>query len=92
MKASKKLWRVWNSPSSKKSEKVDICTRYSSMQYLIVLFEPDESQIPMVMDRIFMEYYKKCDRRNFLFRDMSIDQYWKIKTGDVKNFPDRKIA
>ena len=27
-----------------------------------------------------------------LFRDMSIDQYWKIKTGMLKNFPDRKIA
>ena len=33
-----------------KIRKVDICTRYSAMQYLIVLFEPDESQIPMVMD------------------------------------------
>ena len=51
-----------------KIRKVDICTRYSATQYLIVLFEPDESQIPMVMDRIFMEYYKKCDRRNFIPR------------------------
>ena len=55
------------------------------MQYLIVLFEPDESQIPMVMDRIFMEYYKNVIG-GILFRDMSIDQYWKIKTGDDKNF------
>ena len=45
-----------------------------------VLFEPDESQIPMVMDRIFMEYYKNVIG-GILFRDMSIDQYWKIKTG-----------
>lgn len=28
-----------------KIRKVDVCTRYSSMQYLIILFEPEESQI-----------------------------------------------
>lgn len=49
-----------------KIRKVDICTRYSSMQYLIILFEPDESQIPKVMDRIFMQYYKNYDKRNFI--------------------------
>lgn len=31
--------------------KVDICTRYSAMQYLIILFEPQESQISKVMER-----------------------------------------
>ena len=29
-----------------KIRKVDVCTRYSSMQYLIILFEPQENQIP----------------------------------------------
>ena len=46
----------------------------------VACVEPDESQIPMVMDRIFMEYYKNVIG-GILFRDMSIDQYWKIKTG-----------
>ncbi len=32
--------------------RVDICTRYSSMQYLIILFQPVESQIPNIMKRI----------------------------------------
>lgn len=36
---------------------VDICTRYSSMQYLIILFEPHESDIPVIMNRIFAEYH-----------------------------------
>ena len=63
--------------------RVDICTRYSAMQYLIVLFEPDESQIPMVMDRIFMEYYKKCDRRNFIPR-YEYRSILEDKDGDVK--------
>ena len=41
-----------------KIRKVDVCTRYSSMQYLIILYEPDETKIPQIMDRIFIEYYK----------------------------------
>ena len=40
-----------------KIRKVDACTRYSSMQYLIILFEAEESKISMVMDRIFAEYH-----------------------------------
>ena len=46
--------------------KVDICTRYSSMQYLIILFEADETKIPKVMDRIFTQYYKQYDKSNFI--------------------------
>ena len=38
------------------------------MQYLIILFEPDESQIPMVMDRIFRQYDKTYDRHDFIPR------------------------
>lgn len=45
--------------------KVDVCTRYSSMQYLIILFEADETKIPQVMDRIFIEYYKLYSKHHF---------------------------
>lgn len=48
-----------------KIRRVDICTRYSSMQYLIILFEPIESQIPNIMDRIFMQYYKQYHSADF---------------------------
>lgn len=46
--------------------RVDICTRYSSMQYLIILFQPVEAQIPNIMERIFMQYYKQAKSTNFL--------------------------
>ena len=45
--------------------KVDVCTRYSAMQYLIILSHPEEVQIPNIMSRIFMEYYKLQDSQNF---------------------------
>ena len=45
--------------------RVDICTRYSSMQYLIILFEPIEPEIPHIMDRIFMQYRQQCDNTDF---------------------------
>ena len=45
--------------------KVDVCTRYSSMQYLIILFEANETKIPQVMDRIFIEYYKLYGKHGF---------------------------
>lgn len=48
-----------------KIRKVDVCTRYSSMQYLIILFEADQEKIPQVMDRIFIEYYKLYDQHAF---------------------------
>ena len=48
-----------------KIRRVDICTRYSSMQYLIILFEPIETQIPNIMERIFMQYYKLCNDHDF---------------------------
>ena len=49
----------------KKIRKVDICTRYSAMQYLIILFEPEESHIPKVMERIFLQYYQTYERNDF---------------------------
>ena len=48
-----------------KIRKVDVCTRYSSMQYLIILFEPEESQIERIMGRIFMQYYKLYNKNFF---------------------------
>lgn len=48
-----------------KIRRVDICTRYSSMQYLIILFEPIETEIPNIMDRIFMQYRQQCNNSDF---------------------------
>ena len=39
-----------------KIRKVDVCTRFSSMQYLIILFEAQEDRIANVMDRTFAQY------------------------------------
>lgn len=44
---------------SKKIRSVDVCTRYSSMQYLIILFETEESKIKDIMERIFTQYRKE---------------------------------
>ena len=57
---------VWNRPFMKKSVSVDICTRYSSMQYLLILYEPDETQIPKVMDRIFQYFDTLYDKKDFI--------------------------
>ena len=43
----------------KKIRSVDVCTRYSSMQYLIILFEAEESKIKDIMERIFTQYCKE---------------------------------
>ena len=44
---------------------VDVCTRYSSMQYLLILMEAGEGNIPMVMERIFTQYYKLYGENDF---------------------------
>lgn len=49
-----------------KIRKVDVCTRYSSMQYLIILFEADEKRIPNIMKRIFGQYREQCGKNNLL--------------------------
>ena len=54
---------VWNRPFMKKIRRVDICTRYSSMQYLIILFEPDEKTVPNIMERIFGQYREQCGKK-----------------------------
>ena len=48
--------------------RVDICTRYSSMQYLIILFDPIESGIPGIMERIFSQYYQLYGQKSFVPR------------------------
>lgn len=47
---------------------VDVCTRYSSMQYLIILVEAGDDNIPKVMERIFSRYYKIYDGNEFWFQ------------------------
>lgn len=49
-----------------KIRKVDVCTRYSSMQYLIILFEAGEKRIPNIMERIFGQYREQCGKKNLL--------------------------
>ena len=46
--------------------RVDMCTRYSAMQYLIILFEPAEAQIPKVMERVFTQYYQLYDEKSLV--------------------------
>lgn len=44
---------------------VDICTRYSSMQYLLILFEVGTDNISQVIKRIFNQYYKLYSENDF---------------------------
>ena len=44
---------------------VDICTRYSSVQYLVILVEVGENNITQVMERIFSQYYKTYNGFDF---------------------------
>ncbi len=44
---------------------VDICTKYSDTQYLAILFEIDAESINIVIQRIFMDFYKICDASHF---------------------------
>ena len=47
---------------------VDVCTRYSSVQYLIILMQAGEDNIPMVMDRILSQYDKLYGGKEFEFQ------------------------
>lgn len=42
---------------------VDVCTRYSSMQYLVILFEAGETNVKTIADRIFYNFFKRCENR-----------------------------
>ena len=37
---------------------VDVVTRYSRQQFLVILFEADDEGVKIVLDRIFRVYYK----------------------------------
>ena len=50
---------MYGAGNTTKIRKVDVCTRYSSMQYLIILFETEESKIKDIMERIFTQYRKE---------------------------------
>ncbi len=54
-----------------KIRRIDVCTRYSAMQYLIILFESDESQIPKVMT-VFSFSIINCTINGISFRSMNI--------------------
>lgn len=41
---------------------VDVYTRYSSTQYLLILLEAGDSNIKLVVDRIFSSFYKNCGK------------------------------
>lgn len=50
----------------KKIRSVDACIRYSSMQYLVILFEADESKISDIMERIFAQYDELTGRDSLI--------------------------
>ncbi len=43
----------------------DVCTRYSAMQYLIILVEAGEENIPVIIERIVSQYYRACGESGF---------------------------
>ena len=45
---------------------VDICTRYSSVQYLVILLEAGDVNVKMIVDRIFSNFYKRCDNKKMM--------------------------
>ena len=47
---------------------VDICTRYSSVQFLIVLLEAKEENVDTIMNRIFASYYKMSSEAGLIPR------------------------
>lgn len=47
-----------------KIRKVDVCTRYSSMQYLIILFEPDEKQFQISWNVFSVNIVSSAERKN----------------------------
>lgn len=39
---------------------VDVCCRYSSLQFLVVLFGTGQEQVPDIVGRIFDDFYSSC--------------------------------
>ena len=45
---------------------IDICTRYSSIQYLVILLEAGDINVKMIIDRIFCNFYKRCENKKMM--------------------------
>ncbi|MGN0328126.1 MAG: HD domain-containing phosphohydrolase [Lachnospira sp.] len=45
---------------------IDICTRYSSVQYLVILLEAGDINVKMIVDRIFCNFYKRCGNKKMM--------------------------
>jgi len=43
---------------------VDVCTRFSSQQFLVILTNAESNNIEMIVQRIFNQFYKLCDNTN----------------------------
>lgn len=43
---------------------VDVCTRFSSQQFLVILTNAATDNISMIVTRIFNKFYKLCDNKN----------------------------
>ena len=43
---------------------VDVCTRFSSQQFLVILTNAELENIEMIIKRIFDQFYKLCDNKN----------------------------
>ena len=44
----------------------DICTRYSSVQYLVILLEAGDINIKMIVERIFSNFFKRCGNKKMM--------------------------
>ncbi len=44
---------------------VDIYTRYSEVQHIVVLVNADPSKVDMIIQRIFLDYYKLSETKKF---------------------------
>jgi len=45
---------------------VDVCTRYSSVQYLVILLEAGDQNIDLVMQRVFERYHSVCRSKEYI--------------------------
>lgn len=45
---------------------IDICTRYSSVQFLVILLEAGDINVKMIVDRIFCNFYKRCENKKMM--------------------------
>lgn len=54
---------MYGAGNTTKIRKVDVCTRYSSMQYLIILFEPDEKQFQISWNVFSVNIVSSAERK-----------------------------